>query len=872
MERNLKPLYVCVFVMVAALVGCGGGNNSTSNDTTGGSAGSSNSGGSAGSELDGDVCAKSLGGTCDEEGAVDPCTDYVCACGQWQDPDNIQCPDAGTDAEPDANDPDSGVDAESDVDQPDAPPSPEEICGNDKDDDGNGKADCQDDACSSELECQEEVCDGVDNNGNGQEDEGFTCKLGSTGNCQTACGSFGTMECESGCEWGACQPPAENCTNGKDDNCNGKTDCEDSSCAGHAVCQCDAPTVGEWCNTPYVPGDFFECEPSLRCDCSFKWDYAATGDYSCQTEEVCNGFDDNGNTVVDEGFACIKNSKQECNTSCGSVGQQTCDSTCNWGTCQPPVENCFSGSDEDCDGDVDCDDSDCSSLQACQEEVCDGLDNNGNGQTDEGYECIANTAYPCTNACGYSGTAECNSSCELGTCVVFENCYSGGDEDCDGKADCDDSDCSALPICQPENCTNGVDDNGNNLVDCDDPECSTEPVCQPENCTNGVDDNDDKLVDCDDPDCATDVACHDFGTCSTQGAPGTGSQCTAWEQDNVPNSVFLIEDGCANSLYDQWAMGYDYSSAKALHLTGNHTWSEITLPVPGHGGSAMDVICLGQDQVFINYTNDNGGVFLHWNGSSFVELMKNQLDDLVVMGLWGTGADNLWFFGFDNSPIETLPGYMYHWNGSTLVKHDLPDFGDKVFRGYDLFGEQDDLYLAGFAADPDDWGNPATHKSMLLHWDGNSWAKVPGSDSIKEFTGIHGSSSCDIMAVGGKHTANGIVGATFQRNGNQWVTETHDSLSSIASVVKVSPYKFVLQAHEQFGASGQVWMGTHNGSSVVWSDDFIYKSEGSRFFSNGPTWKVPGTNVIMAAGDGGHGSGDPQGPGTYAFIFRATCQ
>ena len=618
MERNLKPLYVCVFVMVAALVGCGGGNNSTSNDTTGGSAGSSNSGGSAGSELDGNVCAKSLGGTCDEEGAVDPCTDYVCACGQWQDPDNIQCPDAGTDAEPDADDPDSGVDAESDVDQPDAPPPPEEICGNDKDDDGNGKADCQDDACSSELECQEEVCDGVDNNGNGQEDEGFTCKLGSTGNCQTACGSFGTMECESGCEWGACQPPAENCTNGKDDNCNGKTDCEDPSCASHAVCQCTPNTVGDYC---FYAGEYDECNPSIRCDCMLKWNYAASGDFDCTLSEICNSQDDNGSGQADDGpgMECVKNSSEVCTTTCGSIGSKICSDTCVWSTCQPPAENCFSGSDEDCDGDVDCDDSDCSSLQACQEEVCDGVDNNGNGQTDEGYECIANTAYPCTNACGYSGTAECNSSCELGACVVFENCYSGGDEDCDGKADCDDSDCAGLPVCQ-----------------------------EPENCTNGVDDDDDTLVDCDDPDCATDVACHDFGTCSTQGAPGVGYECGTWTLDNTPWGIAQIQAGCANSEFDQWAMGDDYGSARALHLTGNHTWSEVTLPVPGHGGSAMDVICLGQNQVFISYKNDDGGVVLHWNGSSFVELMKNQLDDLVV---WVSGVQGRITSG---SPASTI--------------------------------------------------------------------------------------------------------------------------------------------------------------------------------------------------------------------------
>lgn len=891
MERNLKLLYTCVFFVVAALVGCGGGSDPQTMNPGGsggfaGSAGSSGTGGFGGSEVDGDVCAKSLGGKCDEEGAVDPCTNYICACGEWQDPNNINCPDAGVDAEPDAE-PDSDTpDAEPDVVQPDAPPPPEEICGNGKDDDSNGKADCQDDACAAELKCQDEVCDGTDNNGNGQADEGFACVYNSTASCQTTCGSFGTMQCGSGCEWGACTPPVENCTNTVDDNCDGKADCEDPSCASHAMCQCDAPTVGDDC---YYTGEF-SCDPDIRCNCSYKWDYTSnTSQFLCGLPEVCNGFDDNGNNVVDEGFACIKNTKQDCTTSCGSSGRQTCDSTCNWGSCQPPVENCTNGADDDCDGKADCADPDCSGLLACQDEVCDGADNNGNGQADEGFECIAGSIGTCTNSCGFAGGRDCSDSCIWGACIAFENCYSGGDEDCDGKADCADSDCSALPICQPENCTNGVDDNGNNLVDCADPQCSGLPICnpveicdnnvdddgdnktdcndpdcataancQPENCTNGADDDGDGKADCDDPDCTANVACHDFGTCSAQGAPGVGYECGTWTLDNTPWGIAQIQAGCANSEFDQWAMGDDYGSARALHLTGNHTWSEVTLPVPGHGGSAMDVICLGQSQVFISYTNDDGGVVLHWNGSSFERLMANELEDLVVMTLWGTGADNLWFFGFDNSPIEALPGYMYHWNGSGLTRYDLPDQGSKVFRGYKLFGEQGDLYLAGFEADPDDWDNNATHVSALLHWDGYSWAKVPGSDSIKAFIGIHGSSSCDIMAVGGKHTANGFVGATFQRNGNQWVTETHDSLSAIASVVKASPYKFVLQGAVDQGV-GLVVMGTPSSTgNINWS------SINEQFYNPGASWKVPNTSpqVYMSAGYASSG----------AQIWRTSCQ
>ena len=78
-------------------------------------------------------------------------------------------------------------------------------------------------------------------------------------------------------------PPAENCTNGSDDDCDGNVDCDDSDCASNPACQA-----------------------------------AYCGDGTCDPgEDQCN-----------------------CSDDCGT----------------PPAENCTNGSDDDCDGDVDCDD------------------------------------------------------------------------------------------------------------------------------------------------------------------------------------------------------------------------------------------------------------------------------------------------------------------------------------------------------------------------------------------------------------------------------------------------------------------------------------------------------------------------------------
>jgi len=83
-----------------------------------------------------------------------------------------------------------------------------ETCGNGIDDDGDGKADCDDEDCAAEPACAPgEICD------NGQDDDGN-----------------GAVDCEDG----ACaDDPAcgEICDNGADDDGDGDVDCADADCA-----------------------------------------------------------------------------------------------------------------------------------------------------------------------------------------------------------------------------------------------------------------------------------------------------------------------------------------------------------------------------------------------------------------------------------------------------------------------------------------------------------------------------------------------------------------------------------------------------------------------------------------------------------------
>jgi hypothetical protein len=98
-----------------------------------------------------------------------------------------------------------------------------------------------------------------------------------------------------------------------------------------------------------------------------------------------------------------------------------------------------------------------------------------------------------------------------GDSPLVEICGNGLDDDGDGVADCQDSDCAAQAACQlpVEICDNLLDDDGNGATDCDDAACAAEPSCaaMDEICDNHLDDDGNGATDCDDAACAAEPSC-----------------------------------------------------------------------------------------------------------------------------------------------------------------------------------------------------------------------------------------------------------------------------------------------------------------------------------------------------------------------------
>ncbi|MBN1543860.1 putative metal-binding motif-containing protein [Candidatus Woesearchaeota archaeon] len=298
------------------------------------------------------------------------------------------------------------------------------------------------------------------------------------------CGGLQTRYtlCNGGCsDWYPCNATATEviCTDTVDDDCDGLIDCADPDCGSNAFC---------------IDADSDSYTLDRDCDDTSSAVYPGA-------VELCNLVDDDCDGTVDEGCSCTPaGSTQPCGTDAGecSAGVRTCLPGGTWGACTgtPPSV-----------------------------EVCDRLDNDCDGMTDEGCGCVDGESKQCgtdVGICGF-GSQLCVSgswaACTGGISPVAEVCGNALDDNCDGNVDelCPASpelpdadeapEPAAAPPSQPEQerglsvavreCMD-LDGDGYGLYcakgfDCDDNDASVHPGA-PEVC-NSVDDDCNGMID-----------------------------------------------------------------------------------------------------------------------------------------------------------------------------------------------------------------------------------------------------------------------------------------------------------------------------------------------------------------------------------------
>jgi hypothetical protein len=214
----------------------------------------------------------------------------------------------------------------------------------------------------------------------------------------------GSGDAGNGIDAAICVPTGPEICDGIDNDCNGMID-------DGMVMQ-----VGDACGTGLgaCMGAVYQCKPSTPGD--LKTDKLVCS--KMPSAEICDGVDNNCNGSIDEG-------DPQGGARCGN----------GTGTCVQGVEHCVNGQIK------------CTGGTGPTTEVCDGLDNDCDGQIDNGLsnmgscgatetECIANGFTPPCGAC-MLGTLSCvggSPVCVGAVNPTLETC-NNVDDDCDGKVD-----------------------------------------------------------------------------------------------------------------------------------------------------------------------------------------------------------------------------------------------------------------------------------------------------------------------------------------------------------------------------------------------------------------------------------------------------
>jgi hypothetical protein len=385
----------------------------------------------------------------------------------------------------------------------------------DGDGDGYAACEECDDTNAANNPAATEVCDGADNDCDGTADEPDAADAstwytdadsdgyGDAATATMACDApAGTVADATDCDdtTAAVNPAVVETCNGVDDNCDGTVDEDTAADASTWYADTDADGYGDAatatmaCDAPAgTVADATDCDDT-------------DGDVNPGAFEACNGIDDNCDGAIDEdgatdvltwyadtdgdGFGDAASSVVDCEQPADHVSDDSdCDDSA--GAVNPDATELCDGIDNDCDSAIDedsaadaatwyadtdgdgygnaasatvscsapagsvsdssdCDDGD-GAVNPAATEVCDGIDNDCNGVTDEDSAADASTWYTDSDGDGYGDAGSPLSACDAPAGAVADatDCddtdgdvnpaatevCDGADNDCDGSVD-----------------------------------------------------------------------------------------------------------------------------------------------------------------------------------------------------------------------------------------------------------------------------------------------------------------------------------------------------------------------------------------------------------------------------------------------------
>ena len=202
-----------------------------------------------------------------------------------------------------------------------------------------------------------------------------------------------------------------------------------------------------------------------------------------------------------------------------------------------------------------------------------------------------------------------------------------------------------------------------------------------------------------------------------------------------------------------WAVGSTGTATLILHWNGT-AWTRVAAPSPGHLGRLTAVSAFSPSNVWAvgSYETANGGnktLILHWNGTSWVQVASPSpevIDGSFLLGVSAVSPSDIWAAGwYYLTGGEASNTLVLHWNGTRWTRVPSPN---PVHLGFNALNS-----VSGRSA-ADAWAVGSTDTgTLILHWDGTSWTRVPspGQTSQDALNGVSALSASDAWSAGRRY-------------------------------------------------------------------------------------------------------------------------
>jgi hypothetical protein len=248
-----------------------------------------------------------------------------------------------------------------------------------------------------------------------------------------------------------------------------------------------------------------------------------------------------------------------------------------------------------------------------------------------------------------------------------------------------------------------------------------------------------------------------------------------------------------------WAVGTyaDEAGGQTLIERWNGTaWSVVHSPDPGGGGdflSAVTAVSPASIWAVGEYDGAEGKtLILHWDGTSWLQVTSPSPGSAFdyLFGIHVVSASDIWAVGnyTNGPPVEK--SLILHWNGKTWAQIPSPDPGSSN----ELYGVTATSGASAWAVGSS--GSEGALRPFILHWNGDTWKQVPAPQlpgTGGELLGVDAISADNVWAAGYSSDSTGEQTLILHWNGATWTRTpspdpgSADADYSLAGLAATSP-------------------------------------------------------------------------------------